>query len=678
MPIQPPLLEVLSGPSHDQDVKALPRPKRAKPRPRRLVIFIGVFLSCLLLGLIFVFARPPVYQSSASLLTVAPAAVDRDNAEADVQHATIQRQILTGQPILVEVLSRLNAEGELSEPLAVDDLQGMFSVTPVPETNVVELRARGSEPKILPLLVNTWIDVYQETRAREIKQATGNTSGALQEEFQALSQKIEDKRQQLDRFRETHNILTRKDADNQALARLKGLNESLNKANEKEVNARSRLEAIRQAVARGEPVVPPSDERTMANLERRAQELREELTQLNRRYTQGYIALQPQLKLIPEQLRKLEDEIKQKQLYGKQAAVNEAAQLHAAARQSVQEIQRQIDAHKREASEFTARFAQYEALQKELQQLENLYRKTEQRLVKIEVKQQEKYPQIDVVERAYKPSRPISPNYSRDSGIALGASFIIALLAVWLDDYLTRKEKASEAALTLSGIHVYPSAGARSDVERFARSVTQSVLPQQANTALAPGSPKALESPSVHELSEPEIDDLLNAAELSSQQIIMALLSGFTLEEIAALRPEHLDLQENKIHVPGAHARTLPLAERFKASLARSAGRPAWTQGPPVAIEDLSALLTCAVIDAGLANPQEIDAYTLRDTYILYLVKQGLRLSLLESVVGPLPTTRLAAYGKFSPSGPGVPLEAINLTYPALTSRGAGLHDEPS
>jgi succinoglycan biosynthesis transport protein ExoP len=672
MPTMSPLLEALPNPSDQQGVKALPHPGLSKARPRRLIIFISVFLSCLLVGLIFVFARDPVYQSSASLLTVAPTPVDRENAEANVQHATIQRQILVGQPLLVEVLSRLNAEGELSEPLSVDDLHAMLSVTPVAETNVVELRARGANPTILPLLVNTWIDVYQETRAREIKQATGTTAGALQDEFQALSEKIERKRREVERFRDTYNILTRKDADNQALARLKGLNESLNKANEKEVTTRSRLEAIRQAIARGEPVVPPSDERSMANLERRAQELREELTQLNRRYTKGYIALQPQLKLIPEQLKKIEEEIAQKHLYGKQAAVNEAAQIHAAAKESVQEIQRQINAHKREASEFTARFAEYEAMQKELQQLEDLYRKTQQRLVKIEVKQQEKYPQIDVVERAYKPNRPISPNYARDSGIALAVSFIVALLGVWLYDYLTRKEKQAQAALTLSGIHVYPSAGAKPDAGLLDHTLVQSVLPQAKTNAVLEKPTTAAPGGPLRELSEPEVNDLLDAAEIRAQQLIMALLSGLTLEEAVALRPEHIDLDQQTIRVPDGNARTLPLADALKASLARSDNQPAWLSDSPVTVEDLSALVTCAAIDAGLQNAGDIDADILRHTYILYLVRQGLRLSQLQRVIGPVAAKTLAAYARYSPAGPGLLLEAINPIYPPLSGKRTG------
>ena len=64
-------------------------------RSQRFLVFIIVFLLSSLLSLAYVYSRPAIYKSYATLLTVAQTAIDEKNSEADIQHVAIQRQILT-------------------------------------------------------------------------------------------------------------------------------------------------------------------------------------------------------------------------------------------------------------------------------------------------------------------------------------------------------------------------------------------------------------------------------------------------------------------------------------------------------------------------------------------------------------------------------------------------------
>ncbi len=92
-------------------VEVIPRNGMAEPYPviqrgrksrRRLLVFLFIFLTCLVAGQIYNFKRPAVYRSSASLLTVAPPNVDEPGAETDIQHVMMQRQKLLGKPLLDE------------------------------------------------------------------------------------------------------------------------------------------------------------------------------------------------------------------------------------------------------------------------------------------------------------------------------------------------------------------------------------------------------------------------------------------------------------------------------------------------------------------------------------------------------------------------------------------------
>lgn len=647
-----PSIEILASPSSTRNISGYAGGDLPSKKPRRFAVFAATFVLAFVASMAYVWLRPPIYESTASLLTVTPLAIDETEVKTSVQHAVAQNEILLGIPLFEATLENLKAADNASElaSLTIADLLSSVSVEPIAETNIVKLHASGSNPAILAPVVNAWIEAYQARRERLILETKNDTSTALRLEFEQLAQKIEAKRMELHQFRRDHGIVSKNDVDNRAMAQLSGLNTALNKAVEDEVKTKAQLDAIKEAIARGEPVVPPSDEQGLANLERRAHELRQQLKDLKRRYTSQYISLQPQLKLIPEQLKQTEDEIKKKLEYGKQNALSEAQQAFASTQQTVREIRRQIQAHEREASEFTTRFAEHEAMRANLEKLEEIYRDTEIRLAQVEAKPYEKLPQLQVLERGNTPIKPIWPNYWRDSGIAFGGSLALALITVWLYEYLTRTP-ALPPATFLPDIHLH--------------SLPQNVLLQRRMPTPLPLPAEqfpALESPIIRELTEQEIRVLLEAAKLETKLAIALLLSGLNLEEIAELHAEQFDRDGDRLCIDGRNPRVLPLSKRLKLWLAET------KEVPDLKIDDTTSLIACAAVDSGLAEPETIDASALRHTYISYLVRQGIRLSELERIVGPVPARTLAGYGRFSPPGPGLPADGVPLTYPALSS----------
>jgi uncharacterized protein involved in exopolysaccharide biosynthesis len=609
-------------------------------------------------GLYWDFQRPPLYRSSASILTVALPDVDQRSQEADPQHVAIQRQLLLGQPLLEAALQRLAGDDSgsgLSLP-SIDRLQGMLSVVPVPETNLLQLRAEGSDPKRLSRLVNSLIDSYLELRERKIREATGETTAALRQQYEEIGDKITRKREELDRFRRDNDILSIGRDENQAVARLKGLNQSLNDASEEEVKAQARLDAIKAAAARGDAVVPDQDKRALAQLQKRAQELREQLAELDHRYTRDFLALEPSLKVIPEQLAAIEKKIGQQLTYGRNIVLSDAKQDSAAARQAVRELRRQIQEHKSKASEFTRRFAEHEALQEDLARLEELYRTTEERLVQIEVEKREKFPQVEVVERAFPPERPISPPYLRDAGIVLAVALLIALFVVWLVEYLSPKRPLERSGLT--EVRIFPEG--RGPV------LEQGVVRQRLNGGAPAGVPaSALQAPQPRELTRDEVKALFQAADVAGRQLIALLLSGVTLDELIRIEGGDIDPEQGRVTISGRDERVLEIPAGLPNAFRVEEGIPAWRkEGEEPETQELDAHLYLAAVDAGLQGPEQIDTRALRYTYIAYLVCQGIRLSELGQVVGRIPTRELAAYGALSPPGAGRSIGEIDLDYP--------------
>jgi uncharacterized protein involved in exopolysaccharide biosynthesis len=663
-------LEYLPNPAHEAGLRPDAEPFRRTGR-RRLWLFAGVFLASLAGSLAYVWLREPVYQAAASVLTVAPADIDQPETAANAQHVSVQRQLLLGLPMLEEIRQVLQALGAPGNPPvpSIDDLHDMLSVEPVADTNLVELRARGSDPELLARAVNAWTSAYQKLRERSVRTVKVNTSTALDDEFRELGRRVEAKRRQLDDFRRRYDIVSKRDTDNQALNRLSGLNTALNKASDEEVKAAAKLDAIKAALARGEPVLAPREAQGLTELEREAQQLRNQIKDMQKRFQPRMALLNPQLKLLPEQLKQVEAAILAKQEEGKAAALSEAEQAVAAARREVADLRRQVGAIKHEVTQFTTRFAEHDALVKSLEDLEKLHRETEQRLVKVEVKPTEDYPQLQIVDYAYRPSKPLWPDYGRDSGIALGASLGLALFAVLLHDLLTRREQ-SAPSFKLPDIRVFSV----SEEVLLARRQAQAAAlePAGAVPVLQDAAMPSLENPLPRELTEPELRMLAESAGPDARQVLGLLLSGVTLEEAAALGPDNLDLAGQRLLVGGDKPRSLPLAPRLRAWLEATGGQPAWAGEPGVEAEDLAAMVHCAAADAGVPDPGTVDAAALRHAYVLYLVRQGLKLAELERVVGRVPAKSLARYARFSPPGPGLRLESVTPVHPVLAAGNTG------
>jgi integrase len=441
---------------------------------------------------------------------------------------------------------------------------------------------------------------------------------------------------------------------------MRGLNESLNKASEAEVKAKSNLDAVKAAIFRGKAVVPDDEKGSLVDLETRLQDLREKLAELDKKFTREYLNLQPDLKSIPEQIKELETAVNNKRRYGQNVVLTDAEMAYAAAQQTVRDIRAQLSEHKKEASAFSSKFAQHDALKTDLEGLETLYREAQERLVQVKTGRKDKYPQVTVISRAYESTDPVRPDYRREALIAIVGSLFLGLFAVWTFEYLTQK-KDQHPAIAIFGMQNYPAAGAKLiDHAHPALGTAARSLDNKATHALTNSAPP------YRELTSHQLRTLINASNLKGKQLIGLLLSGVSINEAAMLRPNQIDLEAATINLDGTSPRTIPLSNSLKSLFIESDGHPVWSPGDAGTCIDLSAALVCAAVDSGLPDPEEINADAIRHSYITYLVRQGLRLSDLEQITGHLEPSVISSYSGYSPPQQGRHICDIELIHPAL------------
>jgi uncharacterized protein involved in exopolysaccharide biosynthesis len=631
---------------------------RGQGKSRLRMFALVVCLTCLI-GWSFTFLRPAIYQSSATVMVAVPP-TERNESVADnpAERVALHSHVLTSQPLLDKI--RIQLSQDRAAPDTTTELREMLIVVPVDDTNIVELRAEGSEPGFLPILINTWIDSYLSLRAES--QIAAADSEFMQQEQQrlALETKIKNKRLELDQFRRENNIITLGENENQVLARLKGMSDALNKASEDEVTAAANLNAIKQAAANNKPVESKQNQRSMAALETRAVQLREQLREMQQQFTPEYMQLDPLARSVRHNLKLVEDKINDKLSLSAHTAMSEAEQALNSARQRVQTLKQQLNDYKQVASDFTTRFSEHEARKEELLQLEQLYRDVKERIVQIQVRNEREFPQVEVIERATLPEEPVRPHYLRDAGITVLVAIALGLLAIWLLEFLFRPRQTSTSTPTLR--------------QMFYAIVDPRALPEQTTTPapLTQSHMPALEQELPRELSGMEVRQLIDSAEPSTTALIALLLSGVDLKEAAALSWQDISIKEDKLELKTTIPRSLLLSadvlEFFRHPDPASEQQSIWSdqEGKPLPMEEMEALITCSIYDAGLAQAAELNSHSLRHTYLAYLARQGLRLSEFHKLCGQIQPSTLSRYGEYSSPGSGKSLDETDTTYPAL------------
>jgi len=625
-------------------------PPATRSRRTRLVLFGAVFLAVTVAGLFWDLRRPPVYRAGARL-HIEQVDATAPTPDAEGRAFLTQCEVLTSRPLLEQVSPALIALGlPKADPVAA--AQARLAVEPVANTHVAMVTATGTDPDLLSRLVQVVVSAYQVRLAEQETATATATDAELVRQTEALEGRVTAAREELAAFGGRNAIVSVEREESEATSHLKGLQTALNNATEALATAEGRQSAVRGAIRRGEPVISTADQRTIAVLKQRQSELKERWAELAQRFPAKRLAIEPEAILLKTKLARLDDELAREGERSQQAALADATQQVEAARSGVARLRQEVATQEREAQAFSARFQEYQAKAADLERLESLLHDAREKSARLAAGVEHPHTTVEILEGATRPTRPVAPPYWRDGAICLGVALGVALAAVWLFDFLTRPAPLPAA----------PAMAAPSRWPRLART-PPAELDAQPVLELPPAWPR--------ELSGAEIATLLDAAAPPVDLLLALLFAGATAEEAANLGVAALDLHHGRARVGGASGRDLRLAPTLLALL-RTVEREAegfalaGADGAPPTPTTLNDLLACTATDAGLERPHEVTTSVVRHTLLAHLVRQGLRLAELPRVAGPMAPATLAAYGRLSPPGPGLPLEAVDLTPPGV------------
>jgi polysaccharide biosynthesis transport protein len=626
---------------------------------RRLLTFLIVFILVCASGLAYVYSIPPTYVSVATLKVDSGASPGEQAASFVADEA----QALNSNEMLEAVLKRLRDQPALSTFATLHALRETLIATPMSGTSVIELKAHGRERAQLPELLNAWATVYLESRRNRRTQDRDANVEEARSTVDSIESRVARKRRELEDYRRQHDIVSSERGENEVAAQMKSLMSALNDARSKAVDAESRMTAIKASMAEGTPVYRTEDKALIAQLEQRVLDLRQKLKELELRFTPQYLALEPNVKTMYANIRQVEQQIEDTRRSSQQAALNEAAQNLATAQKNVARLEAQFGERRRDAMRFTSRFAEHKAHSDELARLEAQLGQAKQRLASLEGSDRTREPRYELLGSATAPDKPAHPDYTRFTAYTVGGGLLAALLAVMLVEFLSPRP-APQTPLPAPIIQIaYPAWPAQAlgrPEDRLALPMTPEPLPAAQLTG------------PLRELATSEVAALWNSATREGRLAVAALFTGLTLEELATLQWSDVDMSEGRLKLRQTHRLHLiraPFTQELEArSSMRDRGGAVASTAASAALTsaDLAGLIAAAAHDAGIDHAENIDAHTLRHTYIGYLVRQGLRLSELEDIVGPVTPASFLHLRTLSPPGPGRHAAEINAVFPAF------------
>lgn len=614
----------------------------------RLRTLTGSFLLVLIVGLIWVWSRAPIYQSNALLQLTFPTPTNNAVRASTAKAFSISEYKLTSHNLINQIYLRLS-----DQAIAIDSdaLPEMLVTEGDPEQGLLSLRVRGNSAEQVYPIMTHWLDIYlAENQVQQDAQSSKDLD-EITNKIQILGQKVENKRSQLEEFRAKYDVASLQQEENRVLSKMKNISSALNTAEQQQIKAQSLLHSLQQARLSGQPISSPNVKSESQKLKAQILKLEQELQQFSERYTQKYMERDPLIVNKQRRLKQYQEELTSLQQSSAALYEAETQQQFLQASGQVASLAQQREELREAAGRASTKRAEYQSMVAELSYLEQQLQTQKIQLIDQEVIQSN-IARIDVLEPPSTPQYPVGPHYWRDSGLVVLVALLGSLFALLVLKWVAVKRTPHSPNSTTYTVIQSPPPQAEltspSNGQLAHHSPLGQLAQQQPRASLEQKrTPHAIPQEKPRLLSDSELSAILAHAPNDALNALYLLLSGVAPNELMTLSGQEIDLAEQLIHVPGNFERSLKMSERLCTRFQSSTDAPPLWQSPhgqDCSIEDLNVLLLIASEDADLSAPHQITLDSIRHSYLSYLAKQGCKVSSLESIAGYIAPKQLSWY----------------------------------
>lgn len=636
-----------------------------KLQKQKWLVLTATFLIVIIIGLAWVWARSPIYQSQAIIHFSYAQQLSNEQTAVPEEQITLNQRRLTSYNVLESLSS--NLDSELSIELSPEQIAKMVSTEAQLSSRIINLYATGEQANLLEPVLSQWLDLYLQMLSEENIENTVEDIEIGEQKLLTLEEKILAQRQLIEAFGIEHNIISLERDENRTLSKIKSLGSALDSAENEFTQSSATIESVKRSIAAGEEVIHPNDVASINNTISSIRNIEGKLAELSRRYTPEYMQLDPAIK---EQNRILEIRRKELIVLKSQTQTRYLMELERSVLESQSkraQLEKELNSLGKEAQKFNQKLDEFARLNRSLTQLEEQAQLLKDQLVEEEV-QKPFQAKISILEEPFEPTYPISPLYWRDTGIVAAIALVASLFVLLLFSFIVRQK---QPAATMTSYTVVPPSGltlSGQNAQNLAlEQQKQALLLQQAKTE-SEAAPLQLGQESsagnnLRLITQDESQSLYQVANREGRLALVFVLNGLTIDEILSIKKTDYDAQTSALLVTGDYARSIELPESISGVLAAvcidaQEGVSIWNNG--MSIEQLDQMMINMAHDAGLAYPDQLSLASLRHSYLTYLVAQGARLNDLEQLAGYIKPSDLSLYRQVNRRGDPVDIENIN------------------
>jgi len=401
---------------------------------RRAFFFVAGFGICAAAGSAWFYTRPPEY-IAISQLRIVPAGAVADagkaaNPSENLVPFLTEVQVLTSHAVLTDAIGRMKTTGGVPDlgPDPVAAVQHLLRASPLEQTQVVELSAEGREPRFLTRLLNTLAESWRDRATRLYQQQISGEYQDLQKKAEDLHAETEAARARLDEFREA-NGTPANGAENALVADVQNLSASYTAALASFAKAQAHLRMLQNVAGAGPAANAGQNDPSVAALEQKAADLREQLTNLRLRFTPQYLALDSETRSLPDRVAELDGQIAAQRNAGRSAELRATEEQLQSSQLQVNRLSRDVASKQKQLEEIAARRAEYTALQDDLDRAEKLEHAMSDRVANLQASERERAPRLDVLQTAQFRAAPVKPVSTVYASIGLAGSLMVGVLA---------------------------------------------------------------------------------------------------------------------------------------------------------------------------------------------------------------------------------------------------------
>lgn len=334
-------------------------------------------------------------------------------------------------------------------------LEGMLRISPVQETQLIEIEYTTPDPELSARLANSLARQYIIYSGESASGVGRSTSAFIRGKIDQLQQEIDERQAQLQAYTEKEDLVMMDERDNMTVQRLKELSQELTQAQAERVVAEAHYESLKQLDVDSFPEILQNG--TVQNLKRQSAELQGRYAELSIKFKPNYPELQRTKSALEEVNRRLDQEMRD--VAKKVLAAAQVRYESALNRERI--LRRAVESQKQEARDLSTVAADYQSLKMELdnkqQILEELLRRQSETGLSADLGELQPLMTVRLVDEAVAPTRRYKPNLrlNLSLGAALGLVLGLALaffLKYWDTSLYSPEDLRQHVSLPLLGV----------------------------------------------------------------------------------------------------------------------------------------------------------------------------------------------------------------------------------